>query len=102
MIIVTFLSVQVFRKLFIFGGTRKRDDLLNDFFSYSVDTAEVEIIATAAAASNGGSSSESGASGGGTNNSSPSPAVGHTQRATIDTLKNEIYVMTVSYCPSKI
>ena len=34
------------RKLFIFGGQRRRDDYLNDFFTYSVDTDDVEIIST--------------------------------------------------------
>ena len=34
------------RKLFIFGGQRKRDEYLNDFFSFNVDTDEVEVIST--------------------------------------------------------
>ena len=34
------------RKLFIFGGQRRRDDYLNDFFTYSVDSDDVEIIST--------------------------------------------------------
>ena len=34
-------------KLFIFGGQRKRDEYLNDFFTYSVDNDEVEIITSA-------------------------------------------------------
>lgn len=63
--------------MFIFGGQRRRDDYLNDFFSYSVDTDEVEIIST------------------GTTPESAIPAVGHTQRATIDCERNEIHVMTV-------
>lgn len=64
------------RKLFIFGGQRKRDEYLNDFFSYNVDTDEVEIIST------------------GTSPESIIPAVGHTQRATIDFDRSEIHVMT--------
>jgi hypothetical protein len=65
------------RKLFIFGGQRKGSDYLQDFFSYNVDTDEVEIIST-------GSCTESAI-----------PAVGHTQRATIDQDRHEIHVMTV-------
>ncbi len=34
------------RKLFIFGGQRKRDEYLNDFFSINVDTDEVDVIST--------------------------------------------------------
>jgi hypothetical protein len=64
------------RKLFIFGGQRKGSDYLQDFFSYNVDTDEVEIIST-------GSCTESAI-----------PAVGHTQRATIDQDRHEIHVMT--------
>lgn len=63
------------RKLFIFGGQRKRDEYMDDFFTYSVDTGAVEFLA------NG----DSGAS---------IPAVGYTQRATIDCARNEIHVMT--------
>ena len=36
--------LQGLRKLFIFGGQRRREDHLNDFFSYNVDTDEIEII----------------------------------------------------------
>ena len=32
--------------MFIFGGQRKRDDYLNDFFSINVDTDEVDVIST--------------------------------------------------------
>ena len=66
------------RKLFIFGGQRKGSEYLNDFFAYNVDTDEVEIIST------------------GTCPESAIPAVGHTQRATIDQERHEIHVMTVS------
>jgi len=65
------------RKLFIFGGQRKGSEYLNDFFAYNVDTDEVEIIST------------------GTCPESAIPAVGHTQRATIDQERHEIHVMTV-------
>ncbi|CAB4058069.1 MKLN1 [Lepeophtheirus salmonis] len=34
------------RKLYIFGGQRKRDDYLNDFFTYDVDNDEIEIISS--------------------------------------------------------
>lgn len=67
---------QGMRKLFIFGGQRNRDDYLNDFFCYNVDTDEVDIIST-------GSCAESAI-----------PAVGHTQRATIDCERSDIHVMT--------
>ena len=66
------------RKLFIFGGQRKGSEYLNDFFSYNVDTDEMEMILT------------------GTCPESAIPAVGHTQRATIDQERHEIHVMTVS------
>ena len=65
------------RKLYIFGGQRKGSEYLNDFFAYNVDKDEVEIIST------------------GTCSESAIPAVGHTQRATIDTERHEIHVMTV-------
>lgn len=64
------------RKLYIFGGQRKGSEYLNDFFAYNVDKDEVEIIST------------------GTCSESAIPAVGHTQRATIDTERHEIHVMT--------
>ena len=70
------------RKLFIFGGQRKRDEYLNDFFTYSVDDDQVEIITSAKG---------SGLSG---DPSAAIPAVGHTQRATIDCQRSEIHVMT--------
>ena len=66
------------RKLFIFGGQRKGSEYLNDFFSYNVDSDEIEMISS------------------GTCPESAIPAVGHTQRATIDWEKHEIHVMTVS------
>ncbi len=65
------------RKLFVFGGQRKGSEYLNDFFSYNVDTDEMEVIST------------------GTCPESAIPAVGHTQRATIDQDRCEIHVMTV-------
>ncbi len=92
----------VLRKLFVFGGQRKREDSLNDFFSYNVDSDDVEIISVgsefvASQASAGGGGA--GAGGGGVPGSwmwGPIiPAVGHTQRATIDFERHEIHVMTV-------
>ena len=73
-----YFSISGLRKLFIFGGQRKGSEYLNDFFAYNVDTDEVEIIST------------------GTCPESAIPAVGHTQRATIDQERHEIHVMTVS------
>ena len=66
------------RCLYIFGGQRKRDEYLNDFFQFNVDTGSVVFL------SDGASSSLS----------DSIPAVGYTQRATIDCRRNEIYVMT--------
>ena len=66
------------KKLFIFGGQRKGNEYLNDFFSFNVDTGDVEVIST------------------GTCPESAIPAVGHTQRSTIDVEKSEVHVMTVS------
>ncbi|XP_071748864.1 muskelin isoform X2 [Lepeophtheirus salmonis] len=63
------------RKLYIFGGQRKRDDYLNDFFTYDVDNDEIEIISS------------------GNSTDSSIPDVGHTTRATIDCQRNEIHVM---------
>ena len=74
----------------MFGGQRKREDYLNDFFSYSVDTDEVEIISVGSDNGVGGAGAGSGSGG-----ATVIPAVGHTQRATIDPEKNEIHVMTV-------
>ena len=48
------------------------------FFSYNVDTDEMEMIST------------------GTCPESAIPAVGHTQRATINQNRHEIHVMTVN------
>ena len=64
------------RNLYIFGGQRRRDEYLNDFFRYNVDTGAVVFL------SDGAGLSDS------------IPAVGYTQRATIDCKRNEIYVMT--------
>ena len=65
------------RNLYIFGGQRKRDEYLNDFFTYNIDTAEVRFL-----------------SDGNTTGDAAIPAVGYTQRATIDCKRNEIHVMT--------
>ena len=70
------------RKLFIFGGQRKRDEYLNDFFTYGVDNDEVEVITSAKGSGLAGDPSAA------------IPAVGHTQRATIDCQRSEIHVMT--------
>ena len=64
------------RNLYIFGGQRKKDEYMNDFLTYNVDTGTVKML------SDGNSSAGS------------IPAVGYTQRATIDCKRNEIYVMT--------
>jgi len=66
------------RKLYVFAGQRAKE-YLNDFFSYNVDTDEVEVI------SNGQKKV-----------SCNSPAAGFTQRATIDPELNEIYIFSVS------
>ena len=79
------------RKLYIFGGTRKRDELLNDFFSYAVDTGEAEIISSI----NGPSVGPAGETPVGSALGATMPSLGHTQRATIDIERNEIHVMTV-------
>ena len=89
MIEFPFSLFQGLRKLFVFGGYRKKDDLLNHFFSLNVDTDEVEVISTVhwgTLDANGGEVAM--------------PSVGHTQRATIDCARNEIHVMTVRgiYC----
>ena len=67
------------RNLYVFGGQRKRDEYLNDFFRYNVDTGSVMFL------SDGGSGEQIPDS---------IPAVGYTQRATIDCGRGEIYVMT--------
>ncbi len=79
------------RKLFVFGGHRKRDSdgggQNNDFFSYLVDGGDeeeegaVEIISVGSVGDGGGGA--------------VIPAVGFTQRATMDVERNEIHVMTV-------
>ena len=76
---------QGLRKLYVFGGYRRKEDFLNDFFSLHVDTDEVEVISTA----------QGGLQDGANRADLAMPSVGHTQRATIDCEKNEIYVMTV-------
>jgi len=65
------------RRLYVFGGQRKRDEYLHDFFAYSPDTGEVKLLSD-------GSSGGEGAI----------PAVGYTQRATIDSGRGEVHVMT--------
>ncbi|XP_046388437.1 muskelin [Ischnura elegans] len=73
------------RKLYIFAGQRGKEHL-NDFFTYAVDTGEVEQII-----SDGGS----GKSSGGLGSEGPRvPAAGFTQRATIDPELDEIYVLS--------
>lgn len=64
------------RKLYIFGGQRRRDEYLNDFFTFQVDSGEVEALCEGAGAGEA------------------IPAVGYTQRATIDCKRGEIFVMT--------
>ncbi len=80
------------RKLFVFGGHRKRDSdgggQNNDFFSYLVDGGDeeegaVEIISVGSVGDGGGGA--------------VIPAVGFTQRATMDVERNEIHVMTVGF-----
>lgn len=65
------------RCLYVFGGQRKRDEYLNDFFTFHVDTGEVRLL-----------------SDGNTAGDSAIPAVGYTQRATIDCVRGELHVMT--------
>jgi hypothetical protein len=64
------------------SGQRKRDEYLNDFFTYSVDNDDVEVITSAKGSGLAGDPSAA------------IPAVGHTQRATIDCQRSEIHVMT--------
>lgn len=71
------------RKLFIFAGQRSKE-YLNDFFSYNVDTDEIEVISD------------------GHKKIRPnSPSAGFTQRATIDPELNEIYIFSVSIIITK-
>ena len=64
------------RNLYIFGGQRKKDEYMNDFLTFNVDTGTVKFLSD------------------GNGTASSIPAVGYTQRATIDCKRNEIYVMT--------
>nr|CAD7442984.1 unnamed protein product [Timema bartmani] len=64
------------RKLFIFAGQRSKE-YLNDFFTYNVDTQEIQQISE-------GTKKEP----------CNIPAAGFTQRATIDPELNEIYVLS--------
>lgn len=66
------------RKLYIFVGQRSKE-YLNDFFTYDVDTKKIEHINLTDF---------------GSENSNHIPAAGYTQRATIDPLLNEIYVLS--------
>lgn len=63
------------RLLYIFAGQRHKD-YLGDFFTYNVDTDEINVICD-------GEKSEV-------------PATGFTQRATLDVNLNEIHVLSVS------
>lgn len=65
------------RNLYIFGGQRKKDEYMNDFLTYNVDTGGVKFLSR-----DGNCTAQN------------LPAVGYTQRATIDCKRNEIYVMT--------
>jgi len=65
------------RCLYVFGGQRGREDYLNDFFTYNVDSEQVKYLSDG---SNVGDSTI--------------PAVGYTQRAVIDCARGEIHVMT--------
>lgn len=67
------------RKLYVFAGQRGKE-YLSDFFTYEVDTHQVEYI----------SLNEFG-----TKDSNHVPAAGYTQRATIDPELSEIYVLSV-------
>ncbi|XP_037927046.1 muskelin [Hermetia illucens] len=62
------------RKLYIYGGQRGKEDL-NNFISYDVDTQEVTELTSDPY-----------------NQNKTEPPVGFTQRATIDSEKDEIYV----------
>ena len=64
------------RNLYIFGGQRKKDEYMNDFLTYNVDSGALKFL------SDGHCTAQA------------IPAVGYTQRATIDCKRNEIYVMT--------
>lgn len=68
------------RKLYIFGGQRGKE-YMSDFITYDVDTQEVANLVSD------------------TSNvdTKTGPPSGLTQRATIDTDRNEIYVLTVSF-----
>ena len=63
--------------MFIFGGQRKQDEYLSDFFTYNVDTDEVENITNINYGGGGGRGSGSDATAGGSN--AAIPAAGYTQ-----------------------
>lgn len=67
------------RKLYIYGGQRGKEDL-NNFISYDVDTQEVTELTSDPY-----------------NQNKTEPPVGFTQRATIDSEKDEIYVYFVRF-----
>lgn len=63
------------RLLYVFAGQRSKE-YLNDFFTYNVDTGQIDIITD------------------GTKKDSGVPSAGFTQRATIDPNKDEIHVLS--------
>lgn len=67
------------RKLYVFAGQRGKE-YLSDFFTYEVDTHQIEYISLNEFS---------------TKDSSHVPAAGYTQRATIDPELGEIYVLSV-------
>lgn len=73
-----FFLLQGLRKLYIFAGQRGKEDL-SDFFTYEVDTNQIEHIFNDF----------------GAKDSNHVPAAGFTQRATIDPELGEIYVLSV-------
>ncbi|XP_034941544.1 muskelin [Chelonus insularis] len=66
------------RKLYIFAGQRSKE-YLNDFFTYEVDTNKIEHISLTDF---------------GNEESNHIPAAGYTQRATIDSMLSEMYVLS--------
>lgn len=75
-----FFLLKESRKLYIFAGQRSKE-YLNDFFTYEVDTTQIEQISV---------------SDFGNRDSNHVPAAGFTQRATIDPELKEIYVLSAS------
>ncbi|KAK2701992.1 hypothetical protein QYM36_019380, partial [Artemia franciscana] len=64
------------RKLYIFAGQRHKE-YMNDFFTYHVDTGEIDVIAD-----------------GTRQDTNQVPAAGFTQRSTIDPYRDEIHVLS--------